>query len=82
LDPYGLNERAEALRSRLARTDDAAILAGLPTEAKALARAWEDASLDDRRQIVAATIDRVVIHPGVKGRNYFDPERVEIKWRA
>ena len=34
------------------------------------------------RQIVAATLDRVVIHPGVKGRNYFDPERVEIVWRV
>ena len=46
-----------------------------------LRTAWPSMNLDQKRAVLAAVIDRVVIHPAVKGRNFFDPNRVEIIWK-
>jgi DNA invertase Pin-like site-specific DNA recombinase len=47
-----------------------------------LREAWPDMNLDQRRAAIAAVIDAVVIGPAVKGRNFFDPDRVSIRWKA
>ncbi|MDQ3573858.1 MAG: recombinase family protein [Actinomycetota bacterium] len=48
----------------------------------ALRSAWEGLNLDRRRAVVAAVVDLVVVGPAVRGRNRFDPERVDVVWRA
>lgn len=47
-----------------------------------LRRSWPDMSNEQRRAVLAALIDRVVIGPAVRGRNFFDPSRVSIDWKA
>lgn len=48
----------------------------------ALTAVWDDLNLDQRRAIVAAVIDRVTVGPAVRGRNRFDPDRVELDLRV
>jgi hypothetical protein len=38
-------------------------------------------SLDQRRAVLGAVIERVVVNP-TKVRGRFDPERVDVVWRA
>jgi hypothetical protein len=47
-----------------------------------LQQRWPSIGMDRQRAVIAAVIDRVVIHPAVKGRKAFDPDRVEIIWRV
>ena len=57
-------------------------LADLPTSHKALARWWEEATVEKRAALVALVIDRVVIHPGRPGTTTFDDSRIEIIWKV
>jgi hypothetical protein len=42
---------------------------------------WSEASIEERRGVVAILIDKVRVEPAVRGRNFFDPGRVDIAWR-
>jgi Site-specific recombinases, DNA invertase Pin homologs len=42
---------------------------------------WDGLSLDRRRAIISAVLDRVTLGPAVRG-NRFDPTRVDVTWRA
>jgi site-specific DNA recombinase len=42
---------------------------------------WDDLSLDRRRAILAATIERIKVHPQGQGRD-FDPDAIEMKPRG
>lgn len=47
-------------------------------------KGWEALTpeeFDASREIVDTVVERVVVHPAVRGRNTFDPTRVEIVWR-
>jgi DNA invertase Pin-like site-specific DNA recombinase len=77
-----LNERKQALEVGLRADDDAAVLSALPDSEAALREAWGTASLDWKRAVVQAVVERVVIGPAVRGRNFFDPDRVAVEWRA
>lgn len=48
----------------------------------ALREAWPELPVDRRKTVLATIIDRIVIGPALRGRNYFDPERVSIEWAA
>ena len=49
----------------------------------ALRAAWPDLSIEKRRAVLAAVIDRIVINPPtMRGRNKFDDERIDVIWRA
>lgn len=39
-------------------------------------------SLERRWTIIAVVVDRITIGPAVRGINRFDPERVDVVWRA
>lgn len=54
----------------------------LPRSRAALEAAWEDADLHWRKALLHAVLEAVVVNPAVKGRNFFDPARVELVWRA
>lgn len=43
---------------------------------------WDALSLDRRRAIIAAVLDRVTLAPATGIRNRFDPDRVGFEWRA
>jgi site-specific DNA recombinase len=47
----------------------------------ALRRAWPQMNLDQRRAVVSAIVESVTINP-TKIRGRFDPERVDVIWRA
>jgi hypothetical protein len=36
----------------------------------------------DKREILRAVIDTVTVAPALRGRNKFDSERVNVRWRA
>jgi site-specific DNA recombinase len=56
--------------------------AGVLSDPMPLGERWPDMNFDQRRVVIDAVVERVVIGPAVKGRNFFDPDRVSIQWRA
>lgn len=48
----------------------------------AVREAWEAGDLEWRRALLAVVVDRVMLHPCVRGRRMFDPTKVEIIWRV
>lgn len=76
----------EPLQARLAALRaDLRPVAATPaplTRPGGLRAAWPAMSFDQRREIVHAVIDRVVVAPAVRGRNRFDPDRVTITYRS
>lgn len=71
-----------------ARTSSLAGLVGVPD----IRGAWEAADLDRQQAVIRAVIDHIRVLPTKRGRpptwypgskwGYFDPEGVEVKWRA
>lgn len=56
---------------------------GLPSDKAALTKWWETASKDDRRAVIALVVDHVVVHPVGKAAGHkFNPDKVEIIWKA
>lgn len=43
---------------------------------------WELMSIDDRKAALREVIDEVVVHPCVRGRNTFDPSKIEVRWKV
>lgn len=78
-----LVKRLEANRTLLARRDRRGVLGAFVGDSGGLRRAWEGegSSLDWRRAVVGALLDRVEILPGQAGRLPFDPGRVKPTWR-
>ena len=76
-----LERRSEDLRSKLAEVNGARFIGQVPSGGKRLRQWWTSAEVDERRSLVSALIEAVEVRPAVRGRNVFDPERVEISWR-
>jgi site-specific DNA recombinase len=76
-----LQGQLDAARRRLARDSRAMVLAEHAGHAGALRERWTGLSLERRRAIIAAVLDRVVVGPGRRGYNRFDPSRFELVWR-
>lgn len=75
--------RVESAQELLSLPRREAVLAGIPTGRGQVEDWWAVASLDRRRAVVKALIDRVVVHPAGKGGNRFDPSRIEPPiWKA
>lgn len=72
-----LEERITAARGRLATRRGARVVDAT------VAERWPELSFDDRRAVLEAVLEAVVIHPAsVRGRRAFEPERVSFAWRA
>jgi hypothetical protein len=67
-------------RVRQRSTPDA--LAPYAGRGGALREAWPQLTVDQQRAVIAAVVESVVIAPAVRGRNFFDPSRVSITWKA
>lgn len=77
----------DAARSRLENAvDDAqtrlAELRPATTEMAGLADRWPDMEIERRRAVLAEIIDAVRVGPAVRGRNRFDPNRIDVRWRV
>jgi hypothetical protein len=62
----------------VARLQTGRIVAAVPRN---LRKVWKSLSLDRRRAILAAVIERVEIHRQGRGKN-FDPNSIVVRWRA
>ena len=71
-----LTERIEAAERRLASRDTHVMLS-----APGVASRWASADLTQRRELVGMFLESVVVSPAVRGRNTFDPSRVQLTWR-
>jgi DNA invertase Pin-like site-specific DNA recombinase len=78
-----LQERLNTARTELSvpERDDAAAFAQLDGPGDIHAR-WANLSLNTQRAIVGMVIDRVVVNPPPSRGARFDPERVDVVWRA
>lgn len=77
-----LNERINARTARLSQTNATAVLGPLRGPGVDVRAIWSTLGFDQQRAVIGATFDRIVIGRAVKGRNFFDPERVSVEWRA
>ena len=72
--------RMESTRRLLARHDrETSPWIGKGEE---LADEWDGLTFDQQRAVVGQVVDKVVVGPAVRGRNFFDPARVSIEWNA
>jgi DNA invertase Pin-like site-specific DNA recombinase len=71
-----LSAQAEVLRARL----------NMPTMPKvtlaSVRDAWPSMTVEERKVALSVFIDVVVFHPTVKGRNTFDPSKIEVRWKV
>ena len=72
-----IERRMEVARAKLAQLGDSRVAARVPTN---LRDVWPSLSLDRRRAILAAVIERIEIHPQGSGQR-FDPEAIKVTWR-
>jgi site-specific DNA recombinase len=78
----GLEVRIADARRALARQTKHRVLADLPTDLEALEAWWAAAPLDRRRAVITGALESITLGPGRRGVKAFDPDRVEIIWRA
>jgi site-specific DNA recombinase len=72
-----IERRMEWARTKLAQVGDSRVAARVPRNLRSV---WPDLSLDRKRAILAAVIERVEIHPQGSGRA-FDPDAIKVTWR-
>ena len=72
----------DSLRDRIAATATSLAVADLPSTSDAIRALWDGESVEWRRRLVGLLIDEVTVGPAVRGRNFFDPGRVTIRWRV
>jgi site-specific DNA recombinase len=76
-----IEARLEAGMRKVSRLTQTTAIAGHVGDGAALRRQWADLPLNSQRAIVAAVLDRALVHPAVRGRTRFDPDRIEPVWR-
>jgi hypothetical protein len=78
-----ITARLEGARARLAQCTQTTALDSFVGPAQEMARRWELGNLSQRRAVLTAVLDKVVVHPAaVAGRNRFDSDRLEPVFRA
>jgi site-specific DNA recombinase len=89
-----LSDRLEVARRQFSRAARRRVVFTIPEGgAAAIRAAWDAwggdereaarlAGLERRRALLGVVLDRVILHPCVRGRRDFDPTRVELVWRV
>jgi DNA invertase Pin-like site-specific DNA recombinase len=77
-----LESRIETARRRLSVVTHLGAIAGLSGDPEAFQEGWKRRNLEQRRAVIRAVLDRVIVHPAARGRNTFDRDRFEPVWRA
>lgn len=75
-----MDQRRKALEAQVARQGRAKG-SRIAVDA-AMASRWPSLPFDQQRAVIGHLVDRIVIAPALKGRNFFDPNRVSIIWKA
>ena len=75
-----LARRARASEAEVARVERAAVLRGLAGTGASLGTLWPTMPIDERRQIVQAVVDHVVVLAAEPPRQVFRPERLQPRW--
>jgi len=89
LSPRALEKASAAIqaeqadvRRRLSRLTALATMEPYLDRPGQLRTSWPQLTLDQRRAVLTAVLERVVVHPALQpGRPTFDPRRVEVCWR-
>jgi len=71
-------DQAKRRLSRISRTQRIDDYVG---NSQALSDAWADLDLRRQQAIIATVLDHLVVNPAVRGRNRFDPSRLDPLWR-
>lgn len=77
-----IRARMADTREALGRVSRSGVLHSLPEGPEALRGEWEQGDAAWRRAVVSAVVEAVTVGPAVRGRNFYDPARVAITWRA
>lgn len=72
----------EGIRESLRTADVPGVLLDLPVGYDALRALW-DAHEDVawRRTLLGAALVKITVAPAVRGRSFFDPQRIDYDWR-
>jgi site-specific DNA recombinase len=74
-------ERAREAEEKLARSEEFQALRRLAGTGSAVRRAWPELTSDERREILHAAVDHIVVLPAEPGRHVFRPERLRTVWK-
>lgn len=77
-----IQQRQDTARRRLAALNRTSVLSEHLGNAAGLRERWAGLTLTRQQQIVAAVLDHIVVGPGRRGFNKFDPARLDPVWRA
>jgi hypothetical protein len=77
-----LQERLEAARRAAAATRRPGPATTLLSKRGAVRAAWPALDFDQRREVLAALVDRVVVKPAARARHTPTDARVDVVWRA
>jgi hypothetical protein len=77
-----IEKRQTVAKKRLAALNRTTALLPFIADAARVLEQWQTMTLTRQQQIVAALIDHVVIGPGRRGYNRFDPSRLRPVWRV
>lgn len=77
-----IQQRQDTARKRLAALNRTSVLSEHLGNAAGLRERWAGLTLTRQQQIVAAVLDHIVVGPGRRGFNKFDPARLHPVWRA
>jgi len=77
-----IETRMADARRQMGRLTQSAALDGYVGNASVLRARWATFSVPRQHAIIGALVDHVTVHPAVKGRPRFDPDRIEVCWRA
>lgn len=72
-----ITARLEGARQRLAQSTQTTALSGFIGTAEEMRSRWEAANLSQRRAVLTAVMERVIVHPAV-----VRPDRLDPVWRA
>ena len=74
--------RIDQASRQMSRLTNTTALEGFVGNSEALRGQWTSLPPSRQRAIVAALIDHITIDSAVRGRNTFDPSRIDALWRA
>ncbi len=76
-----IEQRITTARKQLAKTTRASALDAFVGKGEELREQWGSLDLSQQHSIVKAVVDHVVVGPGRRGYNRFDPSRLRPVWR-
>jgi DNA invertase Pin-like site-specific DNA recombinase len=77
-----INQRIADTERRLSQMTGSSALEDFIDQPGALRDQWQDLSPARQRAIVAAVLDSITVGPAVRGRNTFDPSRIDATWKV